>query len=300
MDKVIAINKDKGITSFDTVVRVKDVLKVKKGGHCGTLDPLATGVLLVCTGEATKITDLLSDMEKEYVAIAKLGEATDTFDSDGKMTKETKDFEISLSQIEQALRNFVGDVKQIPPMYSAIKFKGKPLYSFARKGIEIERKPRLVNIKKIEMMGFNFPFLKIKILCSKGTYIRSLCNDIGNTLGVGAHIVELTRTRIGSFLIEECVKTQDLAEDHQAIISLDLALNHLPEIILNEEDFKKTLNGNPIKNNQQGIITDNNYNGLIRLKSPDGNLFGIGKFSYDSILIKRLFNKVPSPKYFKH
>ena len=287
MNIVINLNKDFGITSHDAVTAVKKLFKVRKAGHAGTLDPIATGVLLVCLNEATKISSLLSDIDKEYIMTAKLGESTDTYDSEGKVIKATTDFNIPRNEIENVIQRFVGEIEQIPPMYSAIKVSGKPLYKLARKGIEVQRKPRKITINYIEILRFAPPSLTLKVSCSKGTYMRSLCNDIGNALGVGAHMTELIRTRIGEFTIENSAKISELPHKTASLCSIDAALKHLPEIKLEGDDLKRAKNGNPIIPPCPPLVKGGE-GGFVRLKDSEGKLFGIGKVSKDSIKIERL------------
>ena len=207
---VINLNKPKGLTSQQAVTKVKKLFAVRKAGHAGTLDPIATGILLVCLNEATKITRFLADADKEYLAMMKLGERTDTLDSEGKIIYKATDFSVDKNLIESVLERFRGKIEQIPPMYSAIKVAGKPLYMLARKGIEVERRHRSVNVYKLDIAGFAPPFLEIRVLCSKGTYIRTLCDDIGTALGTGAHVVELKRTKIGDFILEDSAGFDEL------------------------------------------------------------------------------------------
>jgi tRNA pseudouridine55 synthase len=241
--------------------------------------------------EATKITGYLSDLDKEYIMTAKLGESTDTHDAEGKVIKkfQISDFKFQIEQIKEIIQNFIGEIEQIPPMYSAIKVSGKPLYKLARKGIEVERKPRKVNIYSIEILRFESPFAVLKVSCSKGTYIRSLCNDIGNALGVGAHIVELIRTKIGQFSIENSAKISELPHKTASFYSIDSALRHLPEIILEGDNLKKAQNGNPVKTEIAPHPFNLSSPLFIRLKDPEGKLFGIGKVLKDFVKIERLF-----------
>ncbi len=308
MNIVLNLNKDYNLTSHDAVTLVKKLFKVRKAGHAGTLDLIATGVLVVCLNEATKVASFISDLDKEYIMTAKLGESTDTYDAEGKVIKkfQISNFKFQIEEIKEITRRFTGEIEQIPPMYSAIKVSGKPLYKLARKGIEIERKPRKVKIYSIEILKAQSPFLTIKVSCSKGTYIRSLCNDIGEALGVGAHITELMRTKIGQFSIENSAKISELPYKTSSLYSIDAALNHLPEIILDGDNLRKAKNGNPIKTvtSNELIVTskekENSTNSLlvarcsllpyIRLKSPEGRLFGIGKIFNNSIKIQRLLN----------
>jgi tRNA pseudouridine55 synthase len=287
MNIIVSLNKDKGVTSHDAVTSVKKLFKVRKAGHAGTLDPIATGVLLVCLNEATKVAGFLSDMDKEYIMTAKLGESTDTYDAEGRVIKKSQisDLRFQIEDIEKITRRFTGEIEQTPPMYSAIKLSGEPLYKLARKGIEVERKPRKVVINSIEILEFDAPFLKLKVSCSKGTYMRSLCSDIGEALGVGAHMTDLIRTRIGDFKIEDSAKISELPQKTGAMHAIDSALKRLPEIILEGEDLKKAKNGNPLP-----VVLPETNKMFIRLKDPDNRLLGIGKVLKDSIKIERLFN----------
>lgn len=290
MNIIVSLHKDKGITSHDAVTSVKKLFKVRKAGHAGTLDPIATGVLLVCLNEATKITSYLSDLDKEYIMTAKLGESTDTYDSEGKIIKRSEIGDLRLSDIENVIKRFIGEIEQIPPMYSAIKVSGKPLYKLARKGIEVERMPRKVTINSIELLKFESPFFALKVSCSKGTYIRSLCNDIGNALDVGAHITELIRTRIGEFTIENSAKMNELPHKTESLSSMDTALKHLPEIRLEGDNFKRAKHGNPVIPPFPPLVKGGKGGLFIRLKDSDGKLFGIGKIKEGFIKIERLFN----------
>ncbi|HTZ17464.1 MAG TPA: tRNA pseudouridine(55) synthase TruB [Dissulfurispiraceae bacterium] len=287
MNIVVNLNKDRGITSQDAVTAVKKVFKVKKAGHTGTLDPLATGVMLVCLNEATKIASFIEALEKEYIATAKLGETTDTLDSEGTIIRKVEDFNITGDDIKRVLPHFTGEIEQVPPMYSALKVSGKPLYKLARKGIEVERKARKVNVSSIEVIGFDIPFFTLKIVCSKGTYIRSLCSDIGDVVGAGAHMVELTRMRVGNFRIGDAAWIGELPQKASALHSIDSVLQHLPELTVAGEDLRKARNGNalPLLSLPDPLKTAGT---VIRLKDDSGRIFGIGKVAKDSIKIERL------------
>jgi tRNA pseudouridine55 synthase len=285
MNTVVNLNKKTAVSSHDAVTSVKKLFKVRKAGHAGTLDPLATGVLLVCLNEATKIAGLLSNLDKEYIMTAKLGEETDTYDAEGAVTSRVEGFDISISEIKDILQGFMGYTEQIPPMYSALKHQGHALYELARKGIEVERKPRLVLINSIEILSYESPFLTIRVSCSKGTYIRSLCHDMGRKLGIGAHVTGLIRTRIGHFRIEDSADISKLPHKKNALYTIDDSLRHLPEIIISEDNLKKAKNGNPIKFDKE---LDEAL--IVKLKNTDGRIFGIGKTSHDLIKIERLLN----------
>lgn len=298
MNIVINLNKPENISSQQAVLRVKKLFPAKKAGHAGTLDPIATGVLLVCLNEATKITRFLSDLEKEYHVRLKLGERTDTFDSTGR-TLEKRDFQaVGENDLRRILESFQGDIEQTPPMFSAVKVGGKPLYKLARNGISIDRPARSVHISSISLTGFTLPYVELRVGCSKGTYIRTLCDDIGNSLGTGAHMVALQRTKTGHFRLEDSVTMGDLLHTDRAFLSMDDALSHLGEIVLTAESFRKARNGVPFP------LTTDSYsflrreeegreyltNDYVRLKTPDKRLFGIGKMDNGTITIERLLD----------
>ncbi|HBG93400.1 MAG: tRNA pseudouridine(55) synthase TruB [Nitrospirae bacterium GWF2_44_13] len=284
---VINLNKPKGLTSQQAVTKVKKLFAARKAGHAGTLDPLATGILLVCLNEATKITRFLAEADKEYLAMMKLGERTDTLDSEGKIIYKAPHFSVDKNLIETILERFRGNIEQIPPMYSAIKVAGKPLYRLARKGIEIERQHRSVNIYALDIAGFAPPFLEIRVLCSKGTYIRTLCDDIGTALGIGAHVVELKRTKIGDFIFKDSADFDKLPNKEKAVCSIDASLSHLKDVILTSRDFIKMANGAMITSENLPELPADSY---LRLKNPDGKLFAIGKSTGSGIKIERLLH----------
>lgn len=203
MDGVLVLNKPSGITSARAVAIVKRKLKAKKVGHLGTLDPMATGVLPLVINKATKLADILSSGEKEYIAVLKLGITTDTFDMEGDIKEEKEVKDITEELIKEKVSLFVGNIKQMPPMFSAKKVKGVPLYKHARKGVEIKREEKEVFVSSIEILKIEMPEIKIKVNCSKGTFIRSICHDLGQLLNTGATMTSLVRTKNGEFNIEE-------------------------------------------------------------------------------------------------
>ena len=301
MNIVINLNKPENISSQQAVTRVKRLFSSKKAGHAGTLDPIATGVLIVCLNEATKITRFLSDLNKEYVVRLKLGERTDTYDSTGRVTDRADFHFIKESDIHKILSNFIGHIKQTPPMYSAIKIGGQPLYKLARKGLSVERPERDITVHAMDLLSFDPPYLDLKISCSKGTYIRTICDDIGNALGAGAHMVSLRRTRIGDFRIEDSVSIEGLSNNKDPGCSIDSAILHLKEIILDEESYAKAKNGvsiicpaiclsPPLLTGDERVPENSSINQYIRLKSPQHILFGIGKIENNRITIERLLN----------
>lgn len=287
-DLVINLNKPEGMTSQQAVTKVKHIFTARKAGHTGTLDPIATGILLVCLNEATKITRFLTDADKEYIAMMKLGERTDTLDSEGKIIYKAPYSSVSSVDthlIETVMGRFRGYIEQIPPMYSAIKVSGEPLYKLARKGIEVERQKRSVNIYKLDMAGLSLPFLEIRVSCSKGTYIRTLCDDIGTALGTGAHIVALKRIKIGAFTLEDSASFDELPLKQKSVCSIDASLSHFKDIILSNSDFNKALNGAQITLENLHELPANSY---LKLKNPAGKLFAIGKSTGSGIKIERL------------
>lgn len=210
--EILNINKPEGWTSFDVVNKIRKHIGVKKVGHAGTLDPFATGVLLICTGKATKRVPELMGLEKEYEAIIELGKTTDTYDRTGIILQEKATTDIGIEEVRHICEEFQGKILQTPPMYSAVKVKGKRLYELARRGEVIDRKPRSVVIRKINILSYHEPFLHLDISCSKGTYIRALANDIGEKLGCGGMLNELTRTRIGDYKLEDASSLNDFLQ----------------------------------------------------------------------------------------
>ena len=210
MNGIILIDKPKDFTSFDVVAKMRKICNTKKIGHAGTLDPLATGVLPILVGNATKVQELLQNSDKEYLATFKLGITTDTEDITGKILSETA-VHVDLNSLKNTLRKFEGKIQQIPPMYSAIKYNGKKLYELARNGISIDRKSRNITINSISLIDFNLKtnIVKILVSCSKGTYIRTLCSDIGASLGCGSTLTDLCRTKACSFTVSDCISITD-------------------------------------------------------------------------------------------
>ena len=226
MNGILNIDKPAGITSFGVVKKIRHLTGVKKVGHSGTLDPFATGVLLVFIGrEATKHISKFIGLEKEYYAKIKLGKKTDTADLTGKVIEEKFIPELSISQIESVFQNFIGRIQQIPPMYSAVKKNGVRLYKLARKGETIEREPRAVEIKELRLQKYEKPFLEFSAIVSKGTYIRTLAEDIAEKLGTVGHLVKLRRMRIGDFHIKDAVKLMKL--DRETIGNLIISVKKL-------------------------------------------------------------------------
>lgn len=266
MDGILPLWKPKGLTSHDCVVKVRKLFNMKKVGHTGTLDPAVEGVLPICLGQATKIVPFLMDTKKTYIAEIKLGESTETEDAEGKVI-ETKKVDAPLpdEKIEQVLNSFKGVVTQIPPMYSAVKVKGKRLYEYARNNEEVERPKRQVTIFEIERLVAkqqNQHFIKIKVVCSKGTYIRTLCADIGKSLGYPAHMHSLIRTETGSINREDTVTFSHMEEaikqgnEAKLLLPISRGLTHLDELSVNLETKKKVQYGQKLPRPDQVMKTN--------------------------------------------
>ncbi|MEG0068980.1 tRNA pseudouridine(55) synthase TruB [Cetobacterium sp.] len=252
MEGIIVIDKPKGITSFDVIRVLRRTLKERRIGHTGTLDPLATGILVICVGKATKLAQDIEGFEKEYVADLELGFRTDTYDIEGKVLEKVEEFKVSQEEFEKTLETFKGDIKQVPPMYSAIKVDGKKLYELAREGVEIERKARDVRISALKTLEFDGKTAKIDCQVSKGTYIRSLIFDLGEKLGTFATMTGLRRTRVGeesldrSFTLEQI---EDLTQngDMSFLISVENYFQFTKTEIEDEQDLKLFVNGQRCK-----------------------------------------------------
>ena len=280
MDGIILVNKEKDFTSHDVVSIVKKITE-SKVGHTGTLDPNATGVLPLLIGNATKISKYLINHDKEYEAVIQLGKKTTTADIEGEVIEEKEVPEKIYIECENILKSFIGKQKQTPPAYSAIKVNGKKLYSYAREGKKIEIEPRNIEIYNIELMNINKEEKQIsfRVSCSKGTYIRSLCEDIADKLGTVGYMKDLKRTKVGDFEIKEAITIGELKEkfeknDFSDVITIENIFKDMPKIELNENNIKQYLNGVKIvERNQDGIYRiyyKNEFNGIGILK--DGKL----------------------------
>ncbi|NVN89902.1 MAG: tRNA pseudouridine(55) synthase TruB [Desulfuromonadales bacterium] len=243
------IDKPAGITSHDVVSRVRRILGTRKVGHTGTLDPFATGVLPVAVNDGTKVIPFLDEGVKQYDALLRLGVVTDTLDMTGSVVGQSDCSSIGKDRLEAVLACFTGTISQIPPMFSAIKQGGQPLYKLARQGVEVERQPRQIQIFSLELLQFESPLVRLRVTCSRGTYIRSLAYDIGSELGCGAALQELRRIASGSFHLSTAISLESLAE-YAAQTTLETvcvtpfnALGHLPEIPLTEAGHEKVMNG---------------------------------------------------------
>lgn len=293
MHGIIVIDKPAGITSHDVVNRVRKIMQTRRVGHTGTLDPFATGVMTVLVGQATRLAQFLDKDEKEYEAIVQFGSETDTGDRTGMRTvasghdeKQIAD-SIALIDWESAFSKFRGEIMQTPPMYSAKKVEGKKLYELARKGVEVERKAVAVTIRELEKMppdGSPADAVKIRVVCSAGTYIRTLAEDIGRAVGLGAHLLELRRTRSGRFDLAAAMTLDELetaAERETKLISMEAAVEHLPLFRLNADRAAKTLNG--LSTRTDADLADKS---CVRMIDESDRLIAIGQFDAGEKTVK--------------
>lgn len=289
---ILLLDKPHGFSSNQALQKVKWLLSAAKAGHTGTLDPLATGLLPLCFGEATKFAHYLTDADKTYMATLKLGVTTNTGDAEGAVLS-TQPVSVTQTQFEQACRQFVGEISQTPPMYSALKFEGKAMYEYARAGVEIERQPRVVMIHQIIVNTFVGDVAEITVTCSKGTYIRTLAEDIGNALGCGAHLIGLRRTATANYHINQSVTlSQFEATSAEARISLlmpaDSAVLHLAAITLDADSAFYLQQGQAVW--KSGVVPT----GLLRLYDEQQQFLGLGEQQSDGkIAPKRLIVNKP-------
>ena len=281
---IVNVYKEKGFTSFDVVAKMRGIFHQKKVGHTGTLDPDAEGVLPICLGKATRVCDLLTDKDKVYEAVMLLGKSTDTQDVSGEIIEKSVVVPTN-EEIEKAIHSFVGKQKQIPPMYSALKVNGKKLYDYARAGIEIERKSREVTIYEIKIVSIEQPRVTFRVRCSKGTYIRTLCKDIGEKLGCGACMDELKRTMVGRFELKDALTLSQIEEYvkngniNQIVHNIDEMFEHLNRYIVSEKYNKFLYNGNALK--KEWFTDDESVDSQIRIYDCKGEFYGI--YSYNKI-----------------
>ena len=279
---IINVYKEKGYTSFDVVAKLRGILKTKKIGHTGTLDPDAEGVLPVCLGKATKVCDLLTDKDKEYEAVMLLGTVTDTQDISGKVLSK-KEVNLTEEKVKEAVLSFVGDYMQIPPMYSALKVNGKKLCDLARAGVTVEREARPVKIHHISIISMELPRVRMRIECSKGTYIRTLCQDIGEKLGCGACMESLIRTRVAQFFVSDALRLSEIealvAEEQLSFLqSTDTVFMQYDEAVVKQEFEKLLYNGNRIHSEMFTQYNKNWEKAPIRVYDIKGQFIGIYKF----------------------
>ncbi len=280
VDGVLLLDKASGMTSNDALQKARRLFSAAKGGHTGTLDPMATGLLPLCFGEATKFSADLLDADKTYEADVKLGITTDTGDAEGQVLTNAA-VTTSIADVERLLPRFTGPIKQIPPMHSALKRDGRPLYELARQGIEVEREARDVTIHALDMLGLEGDVLRLRVSCSKGTYIRVLAADIGQVLGCGAHLTALRRTRVGDLVLERSVtlshlEPQDEVQRGAHLLPVDALLQSLPAVHLAAAEANRFSHGNPVTL-PTGLL------GKIRVYA-EGRLLGVGEPGPGSLL----------------
>lgn len=281
---VIIIDKEPGFTSHDVVAKMRGICGQKKIGHTGTLDPMATGVLPVCLGSGTRLCDLLADRDKEYVTELLLGVETDTQDITGRVLAEAP-VKAEADRVLAACESFLGDYEQIPPMYSALKVDGKKLYELARAGREVERKARTVKIKELEILECRMPVVRMRVVCSKGTYIRTLCADIGAKIGCGGTMKSLRRTRVGKFMLEDAItlgglqQLRDQGRLAETVLPVDSVFEDCPALHVSADNERFLNNGNVI---YPGQILENvchEPGRWVRLYRMEGSFAGI--YAYD-------------------
>ena len=284
IDGVFLLDKPQGMSSNDIMQKVKRLFQANKAGHTGALDPLATGMLPICLGEATKFSQFLLDADKRYVVTAKLGERTDTSDAEGQVV-ETRPVNVETSQILTALEQFRGDILQVPTMFSALKHNGKPLYEYARAGITVEREARPITIFELNFIKYQAPFLTLEVHCSKGTYIRTLVDDLGEVLGCGAHVTVLRRTAVADYPAEKMMTwdaLQALAEQgdlDQHLLPIDTAVSKLPALKLNAEQSKSIGFGQRVK-----FTNEAKLRGQVRLFSDKNIFLGVALIDDNNVI----------------
>ena len=285
---IINVYKEAGYTSFDVVAKMRGILGIKKVGHTGTLDPDATGVLPVCIGKATKVCDLLTDKDKTYEAVMRLGVVTDTQDMTGQVLEEHA-VTVTEDAVRRAVGQFVGQIEQVPPMYSALKVGGQKLCNLARKGIEVERKPRPVTIYEIRIKNIALPLVTMEVHCSKGTYIRTLCQDIGQALG------SLVRTQVASFALADSLTLAQIEEAKkedrldQILLPIDQVFSAYPKVYASEEADKRLVNGNAIEQMQARADEAIDEGDPVRIYLSDGRFVGIYHLNEHQFKLKKMF-----------
>ena len=295
---IINVYKEKGFTSHDVVAKLRGIVGQKKIGHTGTLDPDATGVLPVCLGKATKLCDLLTDKNKTYEAVLLLGKTTDTQDITGEVLEEKSTEALTEEKVREAIEGFIGDYEQIPPMYSALKVNGKKLYELAREGKVIERKARPVKILDIQILEIDLPKVRMEVSCSKGTYIRTLCHDIGEKLGCGGCMESLIRTRVSTFRIEDAKMLDEIETLKQEgklaelLVPIDAMFPSYPKIT-GEDDWKAfAKNGNPLDLKMLKEACGQDEETQVRLYDESGKFIAIYQWKEKKYhIVKMFFNE---------
>jgi tRNA pseudouridine55 synthase len=285
LDGVLLLDKPLGITSQTAVTRAKMLYSAQKAGHTGTLDPMASGLLPIAFGEATKFTHALLEADKTYAATVRLGVTTTTGDLEGEVVAE-KAANVTCGQVEEALTRFRGEIVQTPPMYSALKVAGRPLYEYARAGTEIERDARRITIRALELDSIDGPELRIRVACSKGTYVRVLAEDIGRALGCGATLAALRRTAVGVFSVERAVTFETLQGDESPardarLLPVDALVSALPSVVLDAGEAQKMVHG-------QNVGTTDGRAGLVRVYGADSRFIGVADAAGGVLAPRRL------------
>jgi tRNA pseudouridine55 synthase len=289
---ILPVEKGPGVTSFQVVAHLRRVLRAPRIGHGGTLDPAATGLLPILIGEATKLTPYLVDLDKEYVATVRLGITTESQDLSGAVLETAPVPPLDAAAIARALAPFVGVIRQVPPMFSALRRGGKRLYELARQGVEVEREPREVTIHAIELQSVSLPDFVIRIRCGKGTYVRTLAADLGASLGCGAALAGLVRTRVGPYALTDAVPWDEvrLARSGEGLWARlqppDSALTALPAVRLDAGGARAFAHGQAVAGGERG-------DGLVRVYGPDGALLGVGQRRGDRVKPERLLHADP-------
>ncbi|GLU41520.1 MULTISPECIES: tRNA pseudouridine(55) synthase TruB [Pseudomonas] len=286
---VLVLDKPRGMSSNQALQKVRWLLNAEKAGHTGSLDPLATGVLPLCFGEATKFSQYLLDADKGYETLARLGVTTTTGDAEGEVLEE-RQVTVGREALEAVLPRFRGEIEQVPPMYSALKKDGQPLYKLARAGEVVEREARSVTIARLELLAFEAPCATLAVSCSKGTYIRTLVEDIGRELGCGAHVAALRRTQAGPFGLAQAVTLEELVQVHaeggnealdRFLLPVDAGLEHWPLLQLSEHSAYYWLHGQPVRAPEAPKF------GMLRVQDHEGRFIGIGEVTDDGRIAPR-------------
>jgi tRNA pseudouridine55 synthase len=290
LNGILLLDKPAGYTSNQALQKVKRLYGACKAGHTGSLDPIATGLLPLCFGEATKVSQFMLDSDKRYWTRIKLGVETKTYDSEGEVVA-TRPVDVSKRDIERELKKFMGEIEQLPPMYSAVKIGGEALYKLARKGVEVERQPRTVTIHALTLEAFEGEFVEIEMTCSKGTYVRTVAQDLGQNLGCGAHVVGLRRLQVGDFDVAESTTLEDLEamspEQRDALLQpVDKALQDLPDVSLTSLATHYLVQGQPVS------VQHGHSPGWVRLYEEGERFLGMGEILDDGrVAPKRLMLK---------
>jgi tRNA pseudouridine55 synthase len=281
-DGILNLDKPQGPTSHDVIDRVRKLTGIRRVGHAGTLDPMATGVLLVCIGKATRVSEYLMAGQKVYQARVRLGIATDTYDAEGQVVASVDPVEVGRAEVETALARFRGTIEQVPPMYSALKREGKPLHELARQGVEVKREPRQIVISRLELIEWEPPECGLEVTCSPGTYVRALAHDLGQALGCGAHLAGLARLASGEFRLEDAVALDTFARAAaegrwpDLLHPIDAALAHFPALHLDADAARRLRSGQAITLLQPSPSGEGER--LVRVYGPDGSFLALAAF----------------------